>query len=316
MENFESVLSKAISICRGEVMQRNAYFNIYTFPTENVSSYLDYFDFLNKSLLTVGSSFGQSLAAYYAGCREITLYDINPFTPFYGYLLIASFLCLNYIEFQEFFFKHGLKNYYNKNMFQKGTFQKVKQELRLLDYYSYLFWDELFTLFDGKEIREHLFDDDEDRNQVIINSNIYLQNEDNYNRLKSIVKKMSFQFINGDIFKNSIDDKFDHIFLSNLYKVVTLDEFRILLEKLDNCNLEKNGSILFAYLWEIDFNEMNFQEDWIDMYKMSLVKEKLGKYITEYHQIKGAHDILWERDDKEDLVLIYRKSKNDVLPRN
>lgn len=255
----------------------------------------------------MGSSFGQSLAAYYAGCRKITLYDINPFSPFYGYLLIASFLCLNYIEFQEFFFKHGLRNYYNKNMFQKETFQKLKSALRLLDYHSYLFWDELFNLFDGKEIREHLFNDDEDRNQVIIHSNFYLQNEDNYNRLKSIIKNMSFQFINGDLFKDNIDGKYDNIFLSNLYKVVTLDEFRILLKKLDDSNLEKNGSILLAYLWEFNFNEMGFQEDWLDMYKMPLVKEKLGRYITEYHQIKGIRDILWERDDKEDLILVYRK---------
>lgn len=307
MENFESILSKTISICRGEIIYRSAYSRIYTFPTENISGYLKYFDLKDKSLLTVGSSFGQSLGAYQYGCKNITLYDINPFLLFYGYLLITAILCLDYVEFQNFFFRHGLKSYYNKEMFKKETFNKIKPTLRLLDYDSYLFWDELFTLFDGKTIRENLFDEDEDRNTVIKSFNIYLRNETTYNKLKSIVRNMAFRFINGNLFKDSIEGKFDNIFLSNLYKVSTMDEFKSLLDKLSNHNLEKGGSILLAYLWQIDFNEIGFQDDWLEMYKMPQTKEKLKEYITEYHQIKGAHDFLWERDDKEDLVLIYRK---------
>ena len=41
-------------------------------------------------------------------------------------------------------------------------YNKIKDNLRLLDYESFLFFDELFTLYEPTDIRERLFDDDED----------------------------------------------------------------------------------------------------------------------------------------------------------
>ena len=44
--------------------------------------------------------------------------------------------------------------------------------------------------------------------------NTYLKDEESYNKLKSIIKKITFKYINGDIFNDDIQGKFDNIFLS------------------------------------------------------------------------------------------------------
>ena len=42
-----------------------------------------------------------------------------------------------------------------------------------------------------------------------------------------------------------------------------------------------------------------------------LLKKELKEFITEYHNINGAKDFLWDEDKKEDLVLIYRKNNQE-----
>lgn len=309
MNSFESNLNKAISICDGNCIYRDYFYRIYTFTTENISGYLKYFDLKDKKLLTVGSSGDQILNAYFNGAKDITLFDINPYTKYYIYLKIAAILSLDYKEFQEFFFKHGLEEYYNKKMFSKELFDKIKPTLRILDYESYLFFDELFCLYKPKDIREDLFDDDESRNKVINSFNIYLRNEETYNKLKSIIKSINFNYINGDVFEDNINQKFDNIFLSNLATTTTLDKLKELLDKLNNNNLNKNGSILISYLWGIDFNETFYKDDWAEIYKMPIVREKLKEYIIEYQNVKDPISIVHDFDRKKDLVLIYRKNK-------
>ena len=158
MESLENNLYKATSICDGKFRYISEFSRIYPFTTENVSGYIDLFDFNNKSLLTVGSSGDQILNAFYNGARDITLYDINEYAKYYVYLKIAGILSLSYEEFQMFFLKHYSSPFEdNKLMFSKELFEKIKDNLRLLDYESYLFFDELISLYDGKKIRSRLF---------------------------------------------------------------------------------------------------------------------------------------------------------------
>ena len=85
--NFEKNLYNASSICEGKFCYSPSGFSrIYSFATENVAGYIDYFDFENKSLLTVGSSGDQVLNAFYNGARDITLFDINEYAKYYVYL--------------------------------------------------------------------------------------------------------------------------------------------------------------------------------------------------------------------------------------
>lgn len=306
--NFNNVLHKALSTCEGTFNYYSEFSRIYTFTTENISGYIDYFNFNNKSLLTVGSSGDQILNAFYNGARDITLFDINEYAKYYVYLKVSAVLSLSYEEFKLFFFKNSISPFkQNEFMFSKEIFKKLKDNLRIFDYESYLFFDELFSLYDKNKIRDRLFDDDEDRNVVIQGFNKYLKDEDSYNRLKSIIKKISFKYICGNIFENDINGKFDNIFLSNLCTITSLEKLKNLLEKIDKNNLNNKGNILFGYLWDTCFHIENYKDDWKDIYKIPIVKEYLKEYITETHDISGPRDILWNDDKKSDLVLIYRK---------
>lgn len=305
MKSFEVNLYNAMKVCERYVWPE--YEKIYTFTTENIAGSLEYFDLKDKKFFTVGSSFDQCLNAFFLGAKDITLYDINPNSKYHAYFKIAAILCLTYTEFQEFYFLQGLKQYYNPNTFNKEIFNRIKDTLRLLDYESFLFFDELFTLYDSKTIREYIFDDDEDRNQAIRGFNIYLKSEENYNKLKSILKGISFKFICGDIFKDKIDGEYDNVMLSNLCTTTTVDNLKQLIEKIDINNLNSGGSVLLAYLWDIDFNETEYEDSWKEVYKLTTTKEKLKDYITEYHQINSGRDFIWDEDRKKDLILIYRK---------
>ncbi len=192
-------------------------------------------------------------------------------------------------------------------MFSKEIFKKIKNDLRIFDYESYLFFDELFSLYDGNVVRNRLFDDDENRSIVIKGFNNYLCNEEAYNKLKKIIKKISFKYINGDIFKDNINGKFDNVLLSNLCTTTSLEKLKNLLQKLDKFNLNAGGSILLGYLWDISFYSDVYEEDFKEIYKMPIVRETLKEYITDIYDVSSSRDILFKEDKKRDLVLVYRK---------
>ena len=305
---FEETLYKASSICEGKFLYTTEFSKIYPFTTENISGYIDYFDFDNKSLLTIGSSGDQVLNAFYNGARDITLFDINEYAKFYVYLKIAAIMSLSYKEFKAFFFRQGVTPFIrNQHMFSPDLYNKTKDNLRLLDYESFLFFDELFTLYEPTDIRERLFDDDEDRNKVIKGFNNYLQDEMSYNRLKSVIRKISFKYVYGDIFTDDIDRSFDNIILSNLCTIKSIEQLKELLIRLDKNNLNRGGSIQLGYLWDASFDDEEFQDDWKEIYKMPIAKDKLKEFISEVHDVLGSRDILWEENKKRDLVMVYRK---------
>ena len=307
MRTFEQDMNDALLTCQKGIWQNGEFSRIYSFSTENVSGYIKHFELPNKKLFTVGSSGDQVLNAFYAGARDITLYDINPFAKYYTFLKIAGIMSLSYREFRLFFLKHSERNFYNRHMFSKNTFERIKPQLRVLDYESYLFFDELFSQFKGETIRDRLFDDDESRTKVILGFNNYLHNEESYNNMKQIIKSITFRYIFGDIFEDKILGSYDNIFLSNLSNVKSFEKYKTLLEKLDYNNLNNGGSMLLAYLWNIYFNETYYEKEWFEIYKLPKIKKSLSHFISEAHDIPGARDILWKEKKNRDLALIYRK---------
>lgn len=309
MEILEKNLLKAKTLCSGLGMFYHDFASIYTFTTENIADYLKYFDLENKSLLTVGSSGDQILNAYYCGTKDLTLFDVNEYAKYFVYLKIAAIMTLDYQDFINFFFKFEVDPIsINDKMFSKAIFNKIKQVLHFLDYDSYYFFEQLFNTYQSKDIRHNLFNDCEYRGKVIKGFNLYLKDEENYNKLKAIINGISFKYINGDIYKDDIVGKYDNIFLSNLITYEKLNKFRLLLDELISNNLNDNGSLLFAYLWNIYYNSDDPGSHWKDVYKMPITREKFKEYISEYHQIESSSDILNGENNKEDLVLIYRKN--------
>jgi len=185
MENFEKLLCSASKKCEGYYDEycaknlMNIFMNIYPFTTKNIAGYIDNFDLKDKSLLTVGSSGDQVLNAILKGCRDITVIDINPYTKFYYYLKVAGILNFNLNEFKSFFRYKEYPNVFvdNEKVFSLDLYQKLKDDLRILDYESYIFWDELFSNHKLYKVRWELFSNDEGCNKEINNSNIYMSSE-------------------------------------------------------------------------------------------------------------------------------------------
>ena len=306
---LEENLKKVKEVLNKLSLDSDLYMKIYPFATENVSGYIDLFDLKNKSLLTVGSSGDQILNSYYNGARDITLLDINPFAKYYINLKIAGIISLTYQEFQEFFFR-WVGEYFNWDRFNIGLFSKLKNNLKYIDYDAYCFFNYIFSKYKREKISDYLMNDDETNSKVITGINNYLQSEENFNKLKKILKDISFKFINGDIFTYQSNIKYDNIFLSNLCSIpnINLYIFRDLLIKLRDNNLNIAGSILIAYLWNISYDSDKFNFEWKQVYNMPGTRFLLKDFITYHHDIVGISDILLNNDSKSDLVMIYKKT--------
>ena len=202
---FESILLEAVLRCEGNIFvnqkNRNGFSDIYPFTTENINGYMSNFELRDTSLMTIGSSLDQVINALLLGCRDITVVDICPFTKFYFYLKKSAILNLDYEDFFKFFcYKDYPKVFIdNKEVFNLEIFKTLKPTLRLLDYESYLFWDELFTVYSPIKIRHRLFNMDEYRKDFLKELNLYLCNEDYYYKTKDIIMKINPNFIIDDI---------------------------------------------------------------------------------------------------------------------
>lgn len=306
MDNLIINLEQANKMLNYSNLNNNIYMRLYSFATENINGYLKYFDLKNKSLLTVGSSGDQILNVYKEGCRDITLIDINPFAKYFINLKIAGILSFTYEEFQDFFFK-WTKTELNNKRFSYDTFKKLSLNLKAIDYDSFYFFNRIFHLYSRERISDYLMNDDQDNTIVIKSINNYLNNEESYNKLKTILKDISFKFIEQDIFKFNENLKYDNIFLSNICTTTGIFSLKELLIKLNNNNLKELGSILIGYLWSINYNSNEEGFDWKEIYRMPATRTFLKEFITEHYNIRGTKDILFNKDDRSDLVMIYRK---------
>ena len=306
--NIKENLEKACEMIEKEEeikFDEDLYNRIYSFTTENVSDYLKHFTFKNKSLLTVGSSGDQILNSYLYGARDITLLDVNTYAPYYIYLKAAGVFSLTYQEFKEFFYlNHGNKLNYNR--YNIELFNKLSNNLKAMNYDAYYFFNYIFNTYEKDKIGKYLFNDDQNSSKIITKVNKYLESEDTYNKLKNIIRDFYIKFINADMFKYEGNIKFDNIFLSNLCTLVNLYDLRELLFKLKKNNLNIDGSMLIAYIWNTRYesDEVNF--DLKQVYNMPSTRDLLKDFISEHYAITGVSDILFDTNRKSDLVLIYR----------
>lgn len=323
MENLENNLNNAIKSCEGHCapIKYLGFYQLYPFTTENISGYINEFNLKDKKLLTVGSSLDQSFNALLKGCKDQTIYDICPFIKYYFNLKKTAIEVLSYEEFCLFFnYKKFIVEYYEKSKIAKKMFEnnmifnltiynKLKEQLRLNDYESYLFWDELFQNFDGKIIRKSIFNADENRFDVIKDLSPYLHDEVNYNNLKMILKYLKPKFITGDIHELKLNEKYDNIFLSNIamYEFDDLKLYKNLIDKLDKY-MNINGKMLFTYLYGAT-NDTKYYEEWKKIYDFKYVLNLFKKYDLNFYSFIGTRGILWEDKNDQDSILIYQKKK-------
>lgn len=309
--NFNTIMNNAIKRCEGKIIKddalNNNFYQIYPFTTENINGYIDKFDLNNKSLLTVGSSADQAINAILNGCLDVTVLDINPYTKFYYYLKTA---CILNLELDEFFlflrfydFPKVFKN--NKDVFNRETYNKIKSTLRLLDYESYLFWDELFHTFYPTTIRSALFSYDEDRTYVIKGCNKYLQDKKTYYSTREKLQKIKISFINQDIFKANIEKTFDNIWLSNIGTYLKLEALKTMIDKISK-SLNNNGNLLISYLYKTTI-DTKFGHEWQEVYNLEKTFAILKEYDPFLFSFTGTEGLKFKDDSMKDSCLILKK---------
>lgn len=307
--NFETLLINAIKKCDGIFLDDFAkgFQMLYPFTTENISGYINNFDLSNKTLLTVGSSGDQIINGSLFDSRDIVNLDICPYAKFYIYLKISCLLELNKNQFLNFL-SYKYKTFKDNNSaFDNNIYKKIKSTLRLLDYESYLFWDELFSNFKGLDIRKELFEFDENKTDVIIGCNPYLQSDILYDITKTKIKKTKFEFITDDVFKTSIDKQFDSIWLSNIGTHISRHFLKIMIDNMSK-KLNDNGLLLISYLYKT-VRDTLYQQDWSPIYNLEKTFEILQEYNPQLISFIGVDGIKFSDSTINDSILFYRKSK-------
>ncbi len=308
--NFETLLLNAINKCNGLFVEdiAKAFQLIYPFTTENIAGYINNFNLSNGTLLTVGSSGDQIINGSLFNCRDIVFLDICPYAKFYIYLKLSClleldknellhFLCYKYKTFRD-----------NNSAFNNDIYKKIKATLRLLDYESYLIWDELFSTFQGLNVRKELFYFDENRVDVIIGCNPYLQSDIAYEEAREKIKKTKLEFITGDVFKMEIDRQFDSIWLSNIGTYIYRHFLKIMVDKMSK-NLNDNGLLLISYLYKTVKNTP-YRQDYNPIYNLERTFEILREYNPELLSFIGVDGIKFKDRTINDSLLIYTKSKH------
>lgn len=306
-DNFDIIMNNAIRRCEGLFVNElyDKFQTIYPFATENISGYIILFDLKNKTLLLVGSSGDQVINAILSGCYDITVFDINSYSKFYYYLKVSAILTLEFEEFFAFFrykdFPKVFKD--NNDVFDKKTYNKLKSKLRLLDYESYLFWDELFESFDPLDIRNRMFSNDEDRTNVIMSFNNYLSSKEAYYNARGLLKKVKPKFINGDLFEDKIDGEYDNIWLSNIGTYYTdTKKFKHLVDKVKN-HLKRNGKLLISYLYSTK-RDTKYRSDFAPIYNLDETFDILKEHKPYLISFTGVRGLIFQDDSLMDSVLI------------
>ena len=290
MANYKDDLAQAIAKCNsGEISKKDMCEFIYPFTTENISQYINFFDLVDRSLFTVGSSGDQTINAISKGANKVTLVDLNPLTKYYYFLKVAAILELNLDEILDFIKYNKFTDTESAGLFSKTYFERIKGALRLIDSDSYNFWNDLFSMVSNIDIKNRLFHPD-NRKEVIIECNPYLQNEENSKLARERIERVQPIILTENVVDYSGKEKSDNIWLSNvaghLSKKDRLRLFRNMLMQLN-----KDGALLMEYLYI--YNDSR-----------TLGYKDVPGFTKEIQEFKGS-----EGRDLKDAALIYRRVK-------
>lgn len=305
---FEKHMSDAIKKMEDHYVDSGIFSEIYPFTTENICGYINEFNLNNKSLLTVGSSGDQVINAVMNNCKDIDVVDICPFNKYYFYLKKASIMLHSYEEFKYFFCYYDFPKtflYNNKYVFNKESYSKLKDLLRLMDYESFLFWEELFSCYDRIKIRKELFKSDEDKIHILKQSNLYLNDEYSFNECKNKIKSINPRFITSDIRNVKLDRNYDNIWLSNIGQYLRLEELKNVVDNLSN-NLNNEGKMLVSYLYRT-VKSSRYNENYLEIFNLDKVFELFKEYNIELTSFTGIYGLLHDTSNMKDSILIYKK---------
>lgn len=318
MEKLDNNISSAKEFCNDiyyDEFSLKGFSKIYSFTTENIAGYIDYFNLKNKSLLTVGSSSDQVINAALKGCNDITLLDINPYIKYYYYLKREAIINLSYEEFFKFL---KYKNYPTTfktnwdNALDVNIYKRIRENLKNTDYESYQFWEELFSYVPGHTIRRNLFSHDEGQIKENRGCNPYLKSEKEFNEAKRILKKIYPTFINDDVINTELPKKYDNIWLSNIAVYLEENEIKQMVDNMDKY-LRREGQMLVSYLYKFDEKRNKTWSSCPIIYNTEKVYELLSNYnLNKPIKLQSTDGIIFDDDSMKtaaltDCILTYKK---------
>ena len=186
------------------------------------------------------------------------------------------------------------------------NYLKLKKEILLNSRYDNFYKNVLaeFNLSDNRKSEIFSFNE-------LKKMNTYMKNEENFEKLKSILKKKEINVINGDIFniKESITKKYDRVIFSNILQY--LDDF----SKINNYQnrefefLNKNYEIwksilnkegILQLIYYYGFDKYLFRNDnKISIMNYNKVKKCLNNEIL--------LDVISLPNNKKDAIVTYKK---------
>ena len=289
---------------------------IYSFTNENIKDAFALFDLKDKEVLSVLASSDQIIDMFLRGAKNIDTFDLNGLTKYYFYLKKAALLAnISKEEFLAFFCGRN-----NKDSFSKVTFEKIKKFITDKD--SLLFWSYIFSRNNPNYIKNnYLFSKDEWPKSVLEKAIFYLDDE-NYAMASKKAESMEIKFhpLNFVNLKDSIEKKFDFIYLSNIMQyadsmyevdekvlrkkqVLALERFKEDILKLDVL-LKENGEIV-NYIYDatrdykkrgIDLRAEVFKDSCFEEKRFVSIQEIVDKYLM------GFTDKI-----RDDACLVYHK---------
>lgn len=200
--------------------EHNGFFEKYDtsflFGTENQEGINNVINYKGKDVFTIASSGEQYLGVRYYGAKKVDIYDINRLTKYITSLRIGSFLALEYDEFIRFTFPY-VEEHFNPNFWNVEDITRVI--LNLPPDIAY-FWANLLPLLEEKKYGDLIALRNNARNkEQIVRGMPFYANEEEYNKLKDILKKYGFpNFYELDIstFDGTFDTAYNIVYLSNI----------------------------------------------------------------------------------------------------
>ena len=270
-----------------EKINFSEYSGMYTFTTENLQGYLSKLNIQDKNVLTVTSSGDQLINLCLMGAKKIDCFDINRNSYYMTELKIAALRALRYEEFLCFFATHGLQLKTNKYCFSLAIYKKIRPFLSDdVAFYFDLLYKKYKSLSSEKILIASNMSD-------AIKNNVYLKDSMSYNKAKSKIINLNYNYNFCDVFElTKLDNKYDIILLSNIYDYLPDKNyfFNYISSDLKN-NLNEYGVIALSY-------QYHYKK--LSLYFNTLENLNLDKIIVN-NAISSVNK------DTNDCVYIYKK---------
>lgn len=292
---------------------------VYCSTNENFSGYVpkDY-NLSNLDVLSVTGSGDIPIEFALRKATNVTCFDINALAEYMAQLKIVSVLTLDHNDFLDFYSDFSIMGNCEKSFNSDVYANKIEKYLKKD---SREFWNHIYTIASNKKslfppgvlIRSsNLFANNSVSYEILRNIDSFVE-KNNYYKLKRILEKVKFSFIESsllDLPQSIGNNKYSIIYLSNIaeylkdmYENDRLSKFKDFLINYLNHNLDENGLMIGAYLFDFLNNE---EKDDYDIYDPN----KREQFLTDIFSMTTFPSATYDLHRTKDAVLILTKNNN------